>query len=82
MSATEVARNLSDVLNRVAAGERIEVVRNGAPVAEIGRPRGRLVSAERLREVIASAPATDARFADDLRDLRRSVDAPAGAWPS
>jgi prevent-host-death family protein len=28
MTATEVARNFSDVLNRVAAGEEIEVVRN------------------------------------------------------
>ena len=42
MTATDAARGFSDVLNRVAAGEEVEVVRNGAPVAVIGPPKARL----------------------------------------
>ncbi len=37
LTATEVARAFSDVLNRVAAGEEIEIVRNGATV-RVARP--------------------------------------------
>ena len=55
MTATEAARNFSEVLNRVAAGEEFELTRSGAPVATIGRPKAQLVSAERFREVIAGA---------------------------
>lgn len=83
MSATEVARKFSDVLNRVAAGEEIEVTRAGAPVAVIAPPRARLLSAERFRELLASAPPVDETFADDVRALRRSVGEPEAApWPS
>lgn len=31
MTATEAARSFSDVLNRVASGEVVEVTRSGAP---------------------------------------------------
>ena len=83
LTATEVARNFSDVLNRVAAGEEIEVIRAGAPVAVIGPPRSRLVSAERFRELVGSAPAVDKAFADDLREIRRAAGpAPGNPWPS
>jgi prevent-host-death family protein len=83
LSATEVARKFSDVLNRVAAGEQIEVVRNGTPVAVIGPPRPRLLSADRLRELIASAPPVDEEFAEDLRRIRREAGrAPEDPWRS
>jgi prevent-host-death family protein len=83
LSATEVARNFSNVLDRVAAGEEIEVVRNGSPVAVITPPRARLVSAERLRELMASAPPVDERFAEDLRSIRREAGpAPGDPWRS
>lgn len=82
MSATEAARSFSDVLNRVAAGEEVEVTRNGAPVAVIAPPRARLVSAERFRELMASAPRADEGFADDLRAVRRSAGPPGEPWPS
>lgn len=82
MTATEAARSFSDVLNRVAAGEEFEVTRSGAPVAVIGPPTGRLVSAERFRELMASAPRPDADFADDVRRLRETVDPPVTPWPS
>jgi antitoxin (DNA-binding transcriptional repressor) of toxin-antitoxin stability system len=82
MTATDAARRFSEVLNRVASGEAIDIVRNGAPVATIGPPRVRLVSAERFREVMATAPRPDAEFARDVRALRDRIEAPADPWPS
>ncbi|MEX1357143.1 MAG: type II toxin-antitoxin system prevent-host-death family antitoxin [Gaiellaceae bacterium] len=82
LTATEAARNFSALLNRVAAGEEIEIVRSGAPVAVISPPRIRFLSAERLRELLASAPPVDEDFADDLRALRADVGPPEDAWPS
>lgn len=82
LSATEVARHFSEVLNRVAAGEAIEVTRAGAPVAVIAPPKARLVSADRFRELIASAPPADEDFAEDLRAIRESAGPPEGRWPS
>ena len=82
MTATEAARSFSDLLNRVADGEEIEVTRSGAPVAVISPPKSRLMSAERFRELIATAPPPDAGFAADLRAARESVGAPEDAWRS
>jgi antitoxin (DNA-binding transcriptional repressor) of toxin-antitoxin stability system len=67
---------------RVAAGEEVEVVRNGAPVAVIGPPRARLISAERFRELLASAPGIDDKFADALRAVRQSAGPPEDRWDS
>jgi prevent-host-death family protein len=82
MTATAAARSFSEVLNRVAAGEEIEVTRSGAPVAVIAPPKGRLISAERFRELIAGAPRPDEEYAGDLRALRATVEPPAEPWPS
>lgn len=82
MTATDAARSFSDLLNRVAAGEEIEVTRSGAPVAVIGPPTARLISADRFRELIASAPAPDDEFAADLRALRATIEPPVPPWPS
>ena len=82
MTATEAARSFSDVLNRVAAGEEVEVTRSGAPVAVIAPPKARLVSAEHFRELMASAPRADEDFADDLRAIRQSAGPPGEPWPS
>jgi len=82
MSATEAARNFSKLLNRVAAGEEVEVIRSGAPVAIIGPPKAQLISAERFRELIAVAPPPDEEFAEDLRRLRAGVGAPDEPWRS
>ena len=74
MTATEVARAFSDVLNRVTAGEEIDVTRNGATVAVIRPPRKtRFMSPERFREIMASMPPTDDDFVRDLEEIRRSV---------
>lgn len=82
MTATDAARAFSDVLNRVAAGEEIEVTRSGAPVATIGPPKARFISADRFRELIASAPPVDEDFADEMRALRATVEPPTPPWPS
>lgn len=82
MTATEAARGFSDVLNRVAAGEEVEVTRSGAPVAVIAPPKARLVSAARFRDLIATAPHPDEDLADDLRAIRESAGLPDDPWPS
>jgi prevent-host-death family protein len=81
MTATDAARSFSDVLNRVADGEEIEITRSGAPVAVISPPRGKLLSATRFRELIAAAPLPDAGFAGDADAIRESVAAPEDPWP-
>jgi antitoxin (DNA-binding transcriptional repressor) of toxin-antitoxin stability system len=82
MTATEAARSFSEVLNRVAAGDEVEVTRSGAPVAVIGPPKARLMSAERFRALLASAPAPDEDFAGDVRAARVGVGPPRDPWPS
>ena len=82
LTATEAARNFSDLLNRVAAGEEIEIVRNGAVVAVLGQPKRRLLSAERFQELLDSAPPVDDEFADDLRRIRAEAGPPGAPWPS
>ncbi|MFP5379044.1 MAG: type II toxin-antitoxin system prevent-host-death family antitoxin, partial [Vicinamibacteria bacterium] len=81
-AATEAARSFSDVLNRVASGEVVEVTRSGAPVAVIAPPRARLLSAERFRALMASAPRPDDAFAADVQAARDNVGAPGEPWPS
>jgi len=83
LSATEVAREFSAVVNRIGAGEEIEVVRNGVPVVQM-RPAspGQLVSAARWRELMESAPSLDEDFAGDVEAGRETIGPPSGAWPS
>jgi prevent-host-death family protein len=82
MTATEAARSFSELLNRVAAGEEIALTRSGAEVAVISPPKSRLLSADRFRELIATAPAPDEGFLDDVRAARESVGPPEDAWQS
>jgi antitoxin (DNA-binding transcriptional repressor) of toxin-antitoxin stability system len=82
MSATEVARNFSSVINRVGAGEEIEILRNGAPVAELrapAPPRG--MSSAEWRTLVAGLPAVDDEFAYDVEEARSGLGPPAGKWP-
>jgi prevent-host-death family protein len=75
MTASEAARHFSAVLGRVAAGEEIEVVRDGVPVAVIAPPPGS-VRAQRSRNL----EAVGRSFADDLRALEAELEAPPEAW--
>jgi len=78
-----VAREFSAVVNRVGAGEEIDVVRNGVPVVQMRPPSlGHLVSAAKWRELMDSAPMPDEDFAVDVEAGREAIGPPGGAWPS
>jgi len=82
MTATEVSRRFSDVINRVDSGEEIEIVRNGQPVAELrraSRPVG--ISGATLRELLDGLPALDEDFASEVEAERERLGAEAGSWP-
>lgn len=74
ITATELARTLSEILNRVRyRGERFVIERNGEAIASIG-PAG-TVPGITLRELAArlgDLPLPDDRFADDLEVIQAS----------
>jgi antitoxin (DNA-binding transcriptional repressor) of toxin-antitoxin stability system len=74
MTVNEAARHFSAVLSRVAAGDEIEVVRNGAPVAVIAPPPSS-VRAPRNSDVFGGLEDGDS-FADDLHALQAELKAP------
>jgi prevent-host-death family protein len=83
LTATEVARNFSQVVSRVDAGEEVEVVRNGVPIVQMRPAQGRqVVSAARWRELMDSVPAVDGDFASDVEAGRDTIGPPSAAWPS
>ena len=83
MTATEVARSFSEVLNRVSSGEEIEILRNGAPVALLVPTQGMFLTGQRWREILDAAPSVDEDFVRDLEEIRRSVGPPPEIdWPS
>ena len=68
ITATELARSLSDVLSRVLyRGERFLIERNGEPVATLV-PTGPVpgITMGELFEVLRAVPPVDEGFADDL----------------
>jgi prevent-host-death family protein len=83
LTATEVARKFSKVINRVSAGEEVEVVRNGVPIVQMRPAQTRqVVSAARWRELMDTAPGVDDDFAADVEAGRRTLGPPRPAWPS
>jgi len=84
LTATDASRTFSDVLNRVAAGEEIEITRNGAAVAVIGPPsrRQRRLPPDAFRELMESLPRVDEDFVRDLDEIRGSVGPPRDPWTS
>jgi prevent-host-death family protein len=83
MSATDVARHFSAVINRVGAGEEIEIVRNGAPVAELRPPSRPLrLKGEAWRRFLETLPRVDGDFARDVEEARRGIGPPVGKWPA
>lgn len=85
ISATDVARNLSDVLNRVRyKGESFLIVRNGeeagllSPVSE-GKPK----TLRQLVGLMREMGSPDDEFASDLEAIRREQQSlPEDPWPS
>jgi prevent-host-death family protein len=83
LTATEVARAFSRVMTRVGAGGEIEIVRNGAPIAELRPARSRpTITAAQWRELMATLPPVDDEFAHDVEEGRAAFGPPSGAWPS
>jgi prevent-host-death family protein len=76
LTATEASRGFSELLNRVGAGERVEIVRSGATVAVLSPAHVHIVPGQRLLELLAELPALDEQFADDVATARERVGSP------
>ena len=74
VQATELARSLSDILNRVRyRGERFVIERNGQPVAHLGpaeQPSGPTLGD--LVRILERLPPLDEDFAADVEALQSS----------
>ncbi|MFN8593330.1 MAG: hypothetical protein U0031_17885 [Thermomicrobiales bacterium] len=72
ISATYLAKNLSDVLSRVRdRGERFVIQRDGQTIATIIPPRGpNGITVAELVARIGDLPIPDAGFADDLERIQ------------
>lgn len=82
MTATEVSRHFSSVINRVDSGEEIEIVRNGRAIAELRRPSQPIgISGAALRELMDGLPPLDDGFADEVEVERARLGSETGAWP-
>lgn len=85
ITATQLAKNLSDVLNRIRyRGERFVVERNGEPVASLGpvtSPRG--ITASELVALVGDLEMPGDGFADDLEAIQAAQPpAETSEWPS
>lgn len=76
LTATEASRGFSELLNRVGAGERVEIVRSGATVAVISPAHVHVVPGERLLELLAQLPALDEDYTGDVAAARERVGGP------
>lgn len=85
ITATELSRNLSDVLNRVHyKGEAFAIERNGHTVAVL-RPVEEAPKAtlRTLAEIMRKYSPGDPSFADDLEEVQRSQGlAESPEWPN
>jgi prevent-host-death family protein len=78
LSATDASRRFSEVLDEIErGGESYVVVRHGRAVATIGPVRGGTGKA--LKETLRANPPDDA-WANDVRELRESMDPVTDPW--
>jgi prevent-host-death family protein len=78
LSATDVSRRFSEVLDDVErGGESYVIVRHGRAVATIGPASGGTGRA--LKEALRAHPPDEA-WADELQELRESIDPVADRW--
>ena len=84
ITATELAKSLSDVLSRVRyKGETFVIRRNGEPIATLA-PRGRLpgITLGELVTALQELGPVDDRFAGDLEAIQASQGTvPDSPWP-
>ena len=87
ITATYLAKHLSDVLNRVRyRGEEFIVERNGERIARLGPASAPLgITWKEFVAQLADMPKPDDRFADDLEEIRAEmakVPLELPEWPS
>ncbi len=84
ITATELARNLSDILNRVRyRGERFVVERNGEAVAIIEPSARKSLTVREFVEFWEHLPKPDEDYWKDLEEIHKSqpVMPPPPDWP-
>ena len=72
ISLADAKAHLSELIDRVAAGESIDITRRGKPVARltaVARPRKR-IDAALLRSLTATMPPQATNAADLVRSMR------------
>jgi antitoxin (DNA-binding transcriptional repressor) of toxin-antitoxin stability system len=66
MTATEAARNFSDLLDAIERGETVVITRDRRAIAEVRPPRSR--TGADLRAALEQTTPPDDRFAADIAD--------------
>jgi antitoxin (DNA-binding transcriptional repressor) of toxin-antitoxin stability system len=73
ITATELARNLSDILNRAYyQGEEFVVERGGQPMCRIAPPRVRGCTPEEFARLLKELPKPDDEYLDILEEITRN----------
>ena len=82
LSATEAARNFSELLNRVRyRGERFVIERGGIAIGELRPVAPMRFTGRDLRALLRSLPSVDASFFDDVEAAARNQPrAPEVPW--
>ena len=84
ITATELAKSLSDILNRVRyRGERFVIERNGEPIASLAPSAPVGITMGELAALLANLPRPDEGFVDDLEAIQASQPkASIPEWPN
>jgi len=82
ITATEAARRLSDLLNRVRyRGERFQILRGGEVVAQLVPAVQRSLDVQGLSTLLGRLRSADERFASDLERIQvEQPPAPGDPW--
>lgn len=72
VTATEAARNFSDLLNRVRyGGETFVIVRGGEEIGQLAPAAPRTLTLRGLLDLLQRERTSDPEFADDLEAIQR-----------
>jgi antitoxin (DNA-binding transcriptional repressor) of toxin-antitoxin stability system len=86
ITATQLAKSLSDVLNRIRyRGEEFVVERNGEAIAKLGPVEPAGIKWKELLERYPDLPRPDDTFADDLERIQAEMNrlpAQIPEWPN
>ena len=83
VSATDLARNLGDIVGRVRFhNDELVIERNGEAVARLAVAGGLVTSVNEAFRAWLAAGDPEAAFANDLEQVGASDTPPAGPWDS